>query len=257
MGAADSCCGKQEAPACSGGHVPAGEPVIMTLDEYETIRLIDLMGFTQEQCAAKMQVARTTVQAIYNEARRKLAETLVNERELRIEGGEYELYGRKYKITNQIADDMMEGKKMRIAVTYENGQIFQHFGHTEQFMLYDAGDGKITGRTLLESSGSGHGALADLLRENAVDVLICGGIGGGAQMALAEAGIRLYGGVSGNAEDAVEALLAGGLEYDPDVHCDHHGEGEAHSCGHHGEGEAHSCGHHSEDGAHGCGRHAE
>ena len=86
---------------------------------------------------------------------------------------------------------------MKIAVTYEDGQVFQHFGHTEQFMLYEAEDGEIKNRTLLDTNGNGHGALAGFLAQNGAEVLICGGIGGGAQMALREAGIRLFGGVSG------------------------------------------------------------
>ncbi|MGE4354529.1 MAG: DUF134 domain-containing protein [Oscillospiraceae bacterium] len=69
----------------------AGNAVNMTVDEYETIRLIDLEGFTQEQCASQMAIARTTVQGIYNEARRKLAQSLVNGKVLWIEGGEYRL----------------------------------------------------------------------------------------------------------------------------------------------------------------------
>ena len=132
---------------------------------------------------------------------------------------------------------------MKIAVTYENGQIFQHFGHTEQFKLYEAADGKVIHAEVVDTNGSGHGALAGFLMQNGVDTLICGGIGGGAQAALAEAGIKLYGGVSGDADAAVGALLNGNLGYDPNVHCDHHDHehGEVgHTCGDHGCGK-HSC----------------
>ena len=106
---------------------------------------------------------------------------------------------------------------MKIAVTYENGQVFQHFGHTEQFKIYDVSEGTVTSAQVIPTNGSGHGALAGFLAQNGVDVLICGGIGGGAQAALAEAGIQLYGGVSGSADDAVKSLLAGTLHYDPHV----------------------------------------
>lgn len=67
------------------------EIIIMTVDEYETIRLIDLEGMNQEECAKRMNVARTTVQRIYNIARKKLANSLVNGHILRIEGGNYTL----------------------------------------------------------------------------------------------------------------------------------------------------------------------
>lgn len=122
---------------------------------------------------------------------------------------------------------------MKIAVTYENENIFQHFGHTEQFKVYDVEDGKVSGSKIVDTNGSGHGALAGLLSGLNVDTLICGGIGGGAQTALAEAGIRLYGGVSGNADEAVNALLAGTLDYNAEVKCEHHDHdhGEGHSCG--------------------------
>lgn len=128
---------------------------------------------------------------------------------------------------------------MRIAVTYENGQLFQHFGHTAQFKIYDVQDGKILSARVVDTQGSGHGALAGVLAALQVDALICGGIGGGARMALDEAGIRLYGGVSGSADEAALALAEGRLTFDPDAHCDHHDHhGEGHDCGHH------SCGGH-------------
>ena len=133
---------------------------------------------------------------------------------------------------------------MRIAVTYENGQIFQHFGRTEAFKVYDVQDGTITAAQVVSTNGSGHGALAGVLTALKADILICGGIGGGAQMALAEAGIKLYGGACGDADAAVQAYLAGNLNFNPDVHCSHHeNHGEGHTCGDHGCG-SHSCGVH-------------
>ena len=125
---------------------------------------------------------------------------------------------------------------MRIAVTYANGEIFQHFGRTEQFKVYDVENGQVLRSQVVDTGGQGHGALAGVLQQLGADVLICGGIGGGAQAALASAGIRLYGGASGPADAAVDALLAGRLDYQPDVHCDHHGEHHdgGHHCGSHG-----------------------
>ncbi len=131
---------------------------------------------------------------------------------------------------------------MRIAVTYDNGQIFQHFGHTAEFKVYDVENGVVTNSVVINTNGSGHGALAGVLKVIGADTLICGGIGGGAQMALAQAGIKLYGGVSGDADAAVDALLAGELDYNPNVRCNHHDHehGEDHTCGSHGCG-SHSC----------------
>ena len=141
---------------------------------------------------------------------------------------------------------------MKIAVSCENNQVFQHFGHTPEFAVFEAQDGKIMSEEKLSCEGSGHGALATLLANAGVEVLICGGIGGGAQMALADAGIRLFGGCSGSCDGAVEALLAGALDFNPDVKCSHHHDhGEGHSCGSHGD--EHSCGSHGD--GHSCGSH--
>ena len=108
---------------------------------------------------------------------------------------------------------------MKIAVTYENGEIFQHFGHTETFKVYEVEDGRILGSEIIGSNGSGHGALAKLLNEQGIDVLICGGIGGGA--------------------------------HNTGANCEHH-HGEDHSCGDHGCGD-HGCGDH-DCGEHDCGQ---
>lgn len=231
-------------------HKNREQVVILTVDEYETIRLIDKEGLSQEQCGDFMQVARTTVQQIYASARKKLADVLVDGLPLRIEGGDYQLCNGgnracgcincyKQKFNQQYAKPKGE-HIMRIAVTYENGEIFQHFGHTEQFKVYGVENGKIVSSEVVDTNGSGHGALAGVLSALHVDALICGGIGGGAQAALAAAGIQLYGGVSGDADQAAEALAAGTLAYNPNVMCSHHGE-------HHHEGNCgdHGCGHHS------------
>ncbi len=128
---------------------------------------------------------------------------------------------------------------MIIAVTYENGEVFQHFGHTEQFKIYEVKDGAVAAEYIIGANGSGHGALAGMLATINTDVLICGGIGGGAKDALRNAGIELFGGVSGNADEAVRQYLEGKLVYNPDVHCEHHDNehgGEHHTCGEHGCG---------------------
>ena len=102
---------------------------------------------------------------------------------------------------------------MKIAVTYdnENREVFQHFGRTQFFKVYDVEDGQVTSSEIIGSNGTGHGALANLLADQSVDVLICGGIGGGAQAALAQAGVELCAGASGNADQAVEQYLKGEL----------------------------------------------
>ena len=113
---------------------------------------------------------------------------------------------------------------MKIAVSYENGRVFQHFGHTESFKLYEVADGKVLSASLLDTNGNGHGALVDRLKDAGVDTLICGGIGEGAKHMLSDADIRLYGGVSGEADRAVADFLKGKLKIDPEVSCSHHEE---------------------------------
>ncbi len=131
---------------------------------------------------------------------------------------------------------------MRIAVTYEGGNIFQHFGRTEQFKVYDIDNGNVVHSEVVGTDGNGHGALAGILNGLQVDTLICGGIGGGAQAALADANIKLYGGVSGNADAAVEAFLAGKLEFNSNIQCNHHEEHHHEGgCGSHGCGANHAC----------------
>lgn len=241
---------------------------VMTVEEYEALRLMDYVGLTQAECARQMGVGRTTVQWIYDSARKKLAAFLVEGCGLRIEGGHYTLCGQQdgcpqgrgclRALGHGHPAGCQKGRvQMIIAVTYDNGQIFQHFGHTEAFKLYEVEAQKVVSSRVLSTGESGHGALAGLLAREGVHTLICGGIGPGAQQALAEAGIELKGGVSGGADEAVEAYLAGTLQFAAGATCDHH-HGEGHQChggDHHGE--SHSChgGHHHGGCRHGeCGR---
>lgn len=232
------------------------EPIVLTVDEYETLRLIDREGFSQEACGDQMGVARTTVQLIYASARKKLAEMLVDGKPLQIAGGDFRLCdgtkdcSQKYCYKQRYHQQYEKPKGdsiMRIAVTYENGQIFQHFGHTQEFKIYDVQDGRILASEVVNTNGSGHGALAGVLTALHADVLICGGIGGGAINALSGAGIEVIGGAEGDVRAVVEALLNGTLQVRSDFHCNHHHHDEGHSCGSHscGSGENHSCGNHS------------
>lgn len=136
---------------------------------------------------------------------------------------------------------------MKIAVTYDNGQIFQHFGHCENFKIYEVENNQIVSATVYNANGSGHGALAGFLQNLGADALICGGIGGGARIALAQVGIELFPGCTGDADAAVAALLSGSLNYNPNTVCSHHHHAEGHDCGSHDE--THACG------QHGCGSH--
>ncbi|CUX47580.1 FeMo cofactor biosynthesis protein NifB [Clostridium sp. C105KSO13] len=166
----------------------------------------------------------------------------------------------KVKMNAEFENDNLNGainlftemeEKMKIAVTYEDGKVFQHFGHTKQFKVYTVADKKVKLTSTLNTNGSGHGALAGFLKENGITTLLCGGIGDGAKRALTEAGIKLYGGVSGDSDRAVKDFLMGNLQYDSAAACSRHGEhhhGEGHNCSGHNEshGKGHNCGVHSE-----------
>ncbi len=194
------------------------EAVILTLDEYETIRLIDKEGLSQEQCSQRMQVARTTAQKIYDSARKKLANVLVEGRPLKIEGGEYRLCGGVnqschledcYKQEIHKTFQRQKGNNVtRIAVPYKNGQIFQHFGRTEQFKIYDVEGRKIASSEVVSTNGQSHAVLAEVLNALQTDILICDKIGSGAQAALASLGIKPHDSVTGDADAAVAALIS-------------------------------------------------
>lgn len=240
--------------------VRSEETIDVTLDEYEALRLIDSCGYSQEEAAKQMDVSRTTVTAIYDSVRKKIAECLVYGKTLYIVSDSSccskdacfinEDIGKGMELSHEYFNEKGENT-MRIAVTFEDGKVYGHFGHTKFFKVYDTNDGKILESKIVDTSGSGHGAIAGLLKELDVDSVICGGIGGGAQIALADAGIKLYSGVSGDCDEAVNKFIAGTLEYGTSANCNHHGEEGGHKCGDH-SGE-HKCGHHGD--GHKCGHH--
>jgi predicted DNA-binding protein (UPF0251 family)/predicted Fe-Mo cluster-binding NifX family protein len=224
------------------------ETVNLTCDEFEIIRLVDHMNLTHEQAAKRMDISRSTATEVYESARHKIAEAIVTGKSLTIGGGSYRLCPGDAcpdacpRTTEPPTSQHLKGENtMRIAVTYEDGGIFQHFGHTQQFKLYDVENGKVTRAAVVDTNGSGHGALATFLQAFQVDKLICGGIGGGAINALTNAGIDLYPGIDGSADMAVMQLIAGVLPKRTDVRCNHHHHHEGdHDCGSHG----HTCGDH-------------
>ena len=245
-------CGMPQVSSFCPAQQQGQQPILLSLDEYEVIRLVDLEGKSHQQCALQMDISRSTVQEIYESARKKIAACLVHGRELVISGGKYRICGGQEagrcgqccrmepaESRSAAKTNIKQGEyTMKIAVTYEDGQIFQHFGHTSQFKLYDVADGKVVNSQVVDTNGSGHGALAGFLMQHGVTALICGGIGGGAQAALANVGITLYGGVSGSADQAVAALLSGNLGDEPAVQCNHQDQGAGHSCVNHGCHEA-------------------
>lgn len=224
----------------------SGDAINMTVDELEVLRLCDLGGLSQEEVAQHMGIARATVAAICSRAHRKVANALVNGRAIVIEGGNI-----AYSpiTTTTAAWPAKEVDTMRVATTYDNGNIFMHFGRSEQFKIYDIQDGKVLNEQVVGTGGTGHGALAGLLANGGVDTLICGGIGGGAINALTQAGITVYAGAQGSCDACVEALIAGTLAQTGKATCDCHGHDHEHgeSCGCHG--------HHDHEGHEGCGCH--
>ena len=210
--------------------VKNSEVIAFKLDEYETVRLIDYEKMTQEECASAMGVSRATITSIYEKARYKLADAIVNGKRIRITGGSYCI-----DYIPASAEISEKGENiMRIAVTYEKEMVGQHFGKTEEFKIYDVENGEIKSSRVIDTNGNGHGALAGFLRAAEVETLICGGIGAGARNALKEVGIKLLPGVTGNADEMVKNYLSGNLDYNPDIECHHHDHdhGEGHSCHH-------------------------
>lgn len=230
------------------------ESICMSLEEYEAIRLIDYMGLSQEEAAKSMEISRPSINDTYQSARAKLAEFLVEGKNINISGGFYSLKEKGMKSLSDKGEEIM-----RIATTFKDGNVSDHFGKTEFFKIFDVEDGKIVKDEVLDPNGKARGQLIELLKANEVDVLICGTIGMGAIRALEEAGIKCLPGCAGEAKENVEAYLDNRLATNSDAvhechHADehehHHHEGN-HECGHHHD-EDHECGHHHHGEGHKC-----
>lgn len=219
------------------------ETIQLTLDELEALRLMDEVGLDQNGCALRMHVGRSTFQNILGEARKKVAGALVHGRNIAIYGGQVEVSDDAELGCCQFAlrtldriggISQREEKNMKLAVTYDpkNGEIFQHFGRTEYFKVYDLADGKVQKAEVCSTQGQGHGALVGVLQQLGAQAVICGGIGGGAQEGLKKVGIAFYGGCSGQADQAVTDFLADNLHYQEDIQCEHHGEHHEGGCHH-------------------------
>ncbi len=166
---------------------------------------------------------------------------------------------------------------MKIAIPFENENIYKHFGHTEKFSFYDVINGEIQNSKKVETNGAKHRAVADFLVSNNIDTVICGDIGHGAKRILESNNIKVYPGIDGSINNAISALLDGTLPENKEATCENHemhshhhhdhscgnvqgqGRGQNHGCGNgqgQGRGQNHGCGNNQGQGRgqnHGCG----
>ncbi len=221
----------------------AANPLLIQADELEALRLCDLEEKSQSEAADMMRISRGTLQRMLYAAHQKIAFALLNGNPIMTQGNENGTEGCQQSCrfcSRKYQQHPTQGVTiMKFAITCENGMVFQHFGHTPEFAVFTVENKQIVNKEILPSGESGHGALAGLLQQNGIELLICGGIGGGAQMALAEAGIKLIGGASGAVDDVAAAFLADKMLINPNFHCNHHQHGheDGGSCGSHGCGQ--------------------
>lgn len=199
------------------------DAIVLTVDEYETLRLIDREGLSQELCGEHMQIARTTVQLIYTTARRKLADALVEGRALRIDGGDYRLCQGDGEFETcalcyksglaQCYPRPAGADVLRIAVAAEEQQVARHFSFAQEFRLYDVRAGQVAACHVVDVGSNDYTVIIGALGALEANALICGGIGEGARAALEGNRIRLYADIVGCTDEVVDRLLSGTLQH--------------------------------------------
>ena len=215
------------------------EIINLTVDEYETIRLIDLEGLTQEECSKQMNVARTTVQGIYIDARKKLADSLVNGKRIMIGGGEYRLCGgidggcgracRRAECIN--INKIEENKTMKIAIPADecnkNSQVCMSYGRTSVFAVYDTETKEYTflDNSAAASQGGAGIKASQMLIDNGVTVVITQRLGQNAADVLNVAKVSIMEAVAGDVEANVNEYLAGKLSELTNIHAGFHMHG--------------------------------
>lgn len=206
------------------------QPVILGLDEYETIRLLDYVGMQQAEAATAMNVSRPTLTRIYNSARQNMAKALVEGRPISISGGnadfaDYQEQKNNIKVMNQ-----------KIAIPTADGKLCQHFGQAPQVTVVTIENNAVTETLTLTAPPHEHGSLPRFIASHNCTDVLCGGLGSGAVNMLNQLGIQVHGGAPAiGIDELLEQYLNGSIVYgDSNCHHDHHGgEGHQHQHRHH------------------------
>ena len=214
------------------------EIINMTVDEYETIRLIDLEGLTQEECSKQMNVARTTVQGIYIDARKKLADSLVNGKRIIIGGGEYRLCGglqggcgRGCHREECIKNNVKENDKMKIAIPADecskNSKVCMSYGRTSFFAVYDTETKEYSflDNSAAASQGGAGIKASQMLIDNGVTVVITERLGQNAADVLNIGKVKIMQAIAGDIETNVNDYLADKLGELTNIHAGFHMHG--------------------------------